>query len=375
MAKKTNNLRELSEKQISQKFPKSGKASIIALSPENTLRIPTRNIALNHQLNGGLPYGKYLELFGEESTGKSLLASDFGYCCQALGGEIIWADVENSFNAHWAQVNGIDLDRVHLMTETSGMEIVSDWIQYTVIAIRKRLTKNQPILVVLDSIGAVRCAAEVGESQMDASAKYGNRAKAISDFLGNRSEMFARMGVAVILINQLRKKIGASKFEDPDKTVGGDALKFYASQRLNLIRGKQILKKVRGIEIKVGQNVYIKTKKDKTGPPRSTTPAQVYFTKTKTNGIGFDKYVSLPDLLVFRGVVERKKGSSMYYYKGKMIARGEESFLELINANADTRSSLIAESKINTIGRTKKQLESIKINMFQVSEKKQKSEE
>ncbi len=362
--KKSNKLTVLSEKQISQKYPRSGRASIIATTEENSLRIPTRSIPINYQLNGGIPYGKILELFGEESTGKSLLSMDFAYCTQALGGEVVWADAENCFNANWFQKNGLDLEKIHLMTETSGMEIISDWISNTITSIRARLIKNEPILVVLDSIGAVRCTEEVGESQLDASAKYGNRAKAISDFLGNRNEQFARMGITVILINQLRKKIGASKFEDPDKTVGGDALKFYASQRLGLIRGKQILKPIKSLEVKVGQNVYVKTKKDKTGPPRSTTPTRVFFTKTKTNDLGFDKYFSLPEVLVFKGVLVRKKGSSMYYYKDKMVARGEDSLLELLITNPELRSEFIKASHINTVSKTKKQLASIKTNLY-----------
>lgn len=364
--KKPSQLKVLSEKQISQKYPHSGRASIIAITEEHSLRIPTRSIAINHQLNGGIPYGKILELFGEESTGKSLLSMDFAYCTQALGGEVVWADAENSFNAAWFTNNGLDLTKIHLMTETSGMEIISDWIASTVISIRARLTKNQPILVVLDSIGAVRCTEEVGESQMDASAKYGNRAKAISDFLGNRNEQFARMGVTVILINQLRKKIGASKFEDPDKTVGGDALKFYASQRLGLIRGKQILKTIKGIEQKVGQNVYVKTKKDKTGPPRSTTPTQVFFRKTKTNELGFSKYFSLPEVLVLKGVLTRKKNSSLYYYNDKMIARGGDSLLELLTNDNNIRRDLIKASNINTIAKTTKQLLNIKSNLYPI---------
>lgn len=364
--KKSATTKVLSDKQLVKKYPSSGRASIIALPEESMLRLPSRFIALNYQLNGGIPYGKILELFGEESTGKSLLSMDFGYSCQALGGEIVWADAENSFNGTWFQKNGLDLDRIHLMTEQSGMELISDWAKDTLVSIRARLTKNEPILFVLDSLAAVRCIEEIGEYQLDAKAKYGNRAKAISDFLGNRNEMFAKLGVCVILINQLRKKIGASQFEDPDKTVGGDATKFYAAQRVGLVRGKQIKAKIKGLEVKVGQNVFIKTKKDKTGPPRPTTPSQVFFRSTKTNGIGFDKYFGLPELLVNLGTIERKKGSSRYYMGEKVIANGEDNFLKLLNENDELRKNLISSSKVNTISRTNKQIESINKNLYPV---------
>lgn len=374
MAKKKKIRGLLSEDKISKKY-NSGRADIIGITPENTLRIPSRVLKLNYQLNGGIPYGKILELFGEESTGKSLLAKDFSYCTQALGGEVLWADAENSFNNFWAEQNGLDLNTIHLLPQTSAMEVISDWAMDTIYAVRARLTENQPILLVVDSIGAVRCKSEIGESQLDASAKFGNRAKAISDFLGNRNEIFARLGVSVILINQLRKKIGASKWEDPDKTVGGDALKFYAHQRIGIRKGKQIKHKVKGHEFKVGQNVYISTKKDKTGPPRETTETQVYFRKSILAEIGFSRYLGLPELLVQKGVLERAKGASRYYYKGNMLANGEDAVNNLLLEDSELRSKLIKKAKINTISRTQSQIDSLTSNLFPVRIAKSKSED
>lgn len=355
----------LSADRINKKY-NSGTADVIGVMPENTLRIPTRILKLNYQLNGGLPYGKILELFGEESTGKSLLAMDFSYCTQALGGEIIWADAENSFDPYWFQQNGLDLTKIHLLTQTSSMEVISDWAQDMVKSLRLRLTNNEPILFVLDSIGAVRCSTEIEESAVDASAKFGNRAKVISDFLGNRNQLFARLGIGVLLINQLRKKIGASKYEDPDKTVGGDALKFYAHQRVGIRRGKQIKVKKKGVEYKVGQTVYINTKKDKTGPPRESTETQVYFRKSSEGEIGFNKYLGLPELLVQKDVLERQKGSSRYYYKGAMVGNGEDSTLEKLLEDDELRGKLIRKAKINTIGQTKAQLEGTTTNLYPV---------
>lgn len=364
--KKSATIKVLSDKQLSNKYPSSGRASVIALPSEQVLRLPSRVIAINHQLNGGIIYGKILELFGEESTGKSLLAMDFLYVAQKLGGEGIWADAENAFNAQWFLKNGLDLDKIHLMTEQSGMELISDWIQDTVVSVRSRLVNNEPIILVVDSLAAIRCVAEIGEYQLDSSAKFGNRAKAISDFLGNRNMLFAKCGVCVILINQLRRKIGASQFEDPDKTVGGDATKFYAAQRVCVVRGKQIKKKIKGVEVKVGQNAYCRTKKDKTGPPRSTTPAKVYFTKTKTNDVGFDKYEGLPDLLIQLDIVQKKKGSGRYYFEEKMIANGEDNFIELLKNDDVLRKKLITKSKINTISKTQLQLGNIAKNLFPI---------
>lgn len=364
----------LSEDKISKKY-NSGRADVIGITPENILRIPSRIIKLNYQLNGGPAYGKILEEFGEESTGKSMLAMDLAYSTIALGGEVIWADVENSFDMFWFEQNGLDLSKIHLLTKTTSMEIVSDWCQDMCKAIRYRLIANEPILFVLDSIAAVRCSKEIEESAVDASAKYGNRAKAISDFLGNRNEMFARLGITVILINQLRKKIGASKFEDPDKTVGGEALKFYAHQRIGIVRGKQIKAKVKGHEFKAGQHIYIRTKKDKTGPPRETTETNVFFRNSPEGEIGFDRYAGLPELLVSKGIIQRAKGQSRYYYKDKMLAHGEDKLDALLREDSELRSKLIRKAKINTISKTQRQLDETTENLYPIKLSKQKEED
>lgn len=366
MATKKATIKVLSANALKKKYPSAGLASVIAVPAENILRIPTRNIPLNFQLNGGLPYGKILEMFGEESTGKSLLSMDFAYCTQALGGEVIWADAENAFHAGWFEQNGLDLSRIHLLPEENAIEVISDWCRDTIIEVRSRLVKNEPILFVVDSTAALDCLENINTSQLEAKAEMGNRAKAIYKFLRIRNKMFAEYGVGVILINQLRKKVGASKYEDPDTTPGGAASKFYAAQRLGLVRGKQILKKIGGVEKKVGQNVYLKTKKDKTGPPRSTTASQVYFIKTKNNPVGFDKYAGLPEILTQLEIVTRKKGSSRYYFGDKMIAHGEEKFIEVLKENDELRKKLISKAKINTISKTKSQLENITKNLYPV---------
>jgi recombination protein RecA len=364
--KKSNKIKVMSPEQLMRKYPHSGLASVISVPTDKLLRLPTRSLAITHQLNGGPAYGKIVEIFGEESTGKSLIAMDLVYCAQALGGEGIWADAENGFNAHWFEKNGIDLEKLHLMTEQSGVELISDWIADTIVAVRSRLKNNEPIVVVVDSLAVLRCVAEIGESQMDSSAKFGNRAKGISDFLGNRNEAFARLGIIVVLINQLRRKIGASKFEDPDKTVGGDATKFYAAQRIGVSRGKQIKRTVNGVEKKVGQITYVRTKKDKTGPPRSSTQTEVYFIGSKLNPVGFSRYAGLPEILVETKVVTRKKGSSRYYIGDKMVANGEEAFLKKLVEDDDFRKKLIAISPINTISKTKAQLSNITTNLYPV---------
>jgi recombination protein RecA len=367
MSRKSRVLKILSPAKIAKKYPTSGLASDIAVEAESCLRIPTRIIALNYQLNGGLPWGKILEEFGEESTGKSLLAADFGYCTIALGGEVIWADAENSFEASWAIKNGLDLSKIHLLTQENSIEVISDWVADTAVSIRSRLVKNEPILFVLDSTAAIETIDNIGASQVDMKAQMGNRAKKIYEFFRMRSTMFNHLGVSCIFINQLRRKIGVSQWEDPDTTPGGAAARFYAHQRLKLSRGKQIKEKIRGVEVKVGQNVFFKTAKDKTGPPRSTTQGRVYFLENKNRPVGFDRYFMLPELLVIKNVLDRKKGNSRYYLDGKMLANGEEAMLKLLAEDDKLRQLLIKKSRINTISRTRAKLAKISENLYSIN--------
>jgi len=219
----------LTDAALSKKYHGMGKASEIAVLPEDSLWLPSRNIYLNYTMGGGIPYGKICEIFGGESSGKSLVAMDFGYSAQYLGGVVLWNDAEQAFDPHWAEQNGLDLDNLYLFNETS-IEKISDWAADMSITFRSRLKNNQPILLVTDSTAALDCEANINGVQLDAKAEMGNRAKALYKYLRIRNQMFAELGIILIFINQLRKKVGATIFEDPDTTPGGDAMKFFAGQ-------------------------------------------------------------------------------------------------------------------------------------------------
>ena len=213
--KKRGNLKKITETSLRKKFPGSGLASAILVEEENILKIPSSVIAINHQIGGGLPYGKILELFGEESSGKTLLGIDFARNAQKMGGIVIWDDAEHSFTISWAIANGLDPKKIVLYQETS-IEKVADWVFDNVLYYRSILTHNEPILFVLDSTAALECEENINTPQTDKKAEMGNRAKAIGLFLRDRKPFLSKAGVACIFINQLRSKIGASKFEDPD---------------------------------------------------------------------------------------------------------------------------------------------------------------
>lgn len=365
MAKKKSNVIKIpTQAALMKKYQGSGIASTVL--SDITLWIPSRFLALNHQWGGGVPYGEIVELYGEESSGKSLLAQDFAYSTQQLGGVVIFADAEKAFTKQWSEANGLELDKVWLYQENT-IELISDWVMDSIIMWRSQLTNNEPILLVLDSLAVLECLENQNTPQTDRKAEMGNRAKAIGTFFRARKPILHKYGVAAIVINQLRDKVGASKFEDPDTTPGGQATKFYAGIRVGVYGGKQIKKKIKGVEKRVGRVSSIRIKKNKVAPPRETLKgAEVYFVETKNNPIGFNRYFGLPELLQELEIVTRKKGSSNYMMNDKLIARGEEKFLDLLYNDDKLRRKLIRKAGINTISRTQEQLDSIKTNLYPV---------
>lgn len=200
---------------LRKKYDGSGSANEVLVEPDSILWIPSRILAINDQWGGGSPYGKIIEIYGEESSGKSLLATDFAYSTIALGGKVLWADGEFSFTKSWATMNGLDLEHVEILQD-KAIETISDWSYEMGLYWRSQLTNNEPILLVVDSLASLDCMDNLEAAQVDAKAEMGNRAKAIDKWLRVRQRTYEQLGITVILINQLRSKIGASPFEDPD---------------------------------------------------------------------------------------------------------------------------------------------------------------
>lgn len=215
MAKKKSKLKVSNLSAIRKKYAGSANAIDVLVDPDEMLWIPSRVLAVNHQWGGGAPYGKIIEIYGEESSGKSLLSTDFAYTTMALGGQVLWADAEFSFTKAWATMNGLELDNIEIYQE-KGIELISDWSVEMALYYRSQLTNNEPILLVVDSLAATDCMENLEASQVDAKAEMGNRAKAIDKWLRTRQKTYEELGVTVILINQLRAKIGATPYEDPD---------------------------------------------------------------------------------------------------------------------------------------------------------------
>lgn len=348
--------------ELKKKFP----GFSIALEEDDSKLpwLPSRFLAFNYILGGGIPYGKILELFGSESSGKTLMAYDFAYACQYLNGIVLWIDAEQSFTNQWAEINGLDLSRVVLYRETS-IEKISDWVGSMALYWRSQLVNNEPILLILDSVSALDTELNINSEMSNASADMGNRAKAIYKYFRIRNEMLYTLGITQIYINQLRTNLKAGMFENPDTTPGGKALAFYASQRIGLYGGKTITKKIKGKERKIGRVTSIRTMKNKVAPPRGTIKAAPLYNNPKYGEVGFDRIYWLNEILIEEEIIEKSNGG-VYKYKGETLCRGEEKFLDLLRSDDDLRRKLLRRAKINTLGTTKKQLESFNNNLYPV---------
>ena len=327
--------------------------------------LPCKIHAFNYQLGGGVPYGKIAEIFGEESSGKSMMAYSFAYCCQQLGGVVLWADAEQSFTNDWAIANGLDLEKVIILRETA-VELISDWVADMAVYYRSILTHNEPILLVTDSMAALDCMENINSKMVDSKADMGNRAKAIYKMFRIRSEMLFKLGVTQIWINQLRKNLSAGMFQDPDTTPGGAAMKFYASQRIGFYGGKQITVKIKGKERKIGRVTSIRMKKNKVAPPRSTIKGMPMYNNPDYHEVGFEKNYGLAEILIEKEIIEKSNGG-VFKYKGEVLCRGEEKFQALLDEDDELRRKLLKKLGINTIATTRKKLDKLEVNLFPIT--------
>ena len=339
---------------------------IASNTKESGLWLPSTFYALNYTLGGGIPFGKILEIAGEESSGKSLIAYNFAYACQQLGGHVIWVDAEQSWMNSWAIENGIDPEKVTVVNDTR-IEYVADVVADLAIYLRSQLTHNEPILLVIDSIAAMDCSDNIDAKMADGKAEMGGRAKALYKYFRIRSELFYKLGITQIYINQLRTALNVGFGKDNTTTTGGAALKFYASIRLAFYAGKTLTVKNKGKERKAGKLVTIRIIKNKVAPPRPTlSKCPVYF-NSSFHEVGFDRNFALEDVLVENDIITKSSGG-VYKLKDKTLARGEEKFIKLLEEDDDLRRKLLRKASINTIGTVRKKLDSIGENLYPVDD-------
>lgn len=341
-----------------------GMVKLASDTKESGLWLPSTFFMLNYTFGGGIPFGKILEVAGEESSGKSLIAYNFAYACQQLGGKVIWVDAEQSWMNSWAETNGVDPSNVTVVNDTR-IEYVADIVADLAIYLRSQLTHNEPILLVVDSIAAMDCADNIDAKMVEGKAEMGGRAKALYKYFRIRSELFYRLGITQIYINQLRTALNVGFGKDNTTTTGGAALKFYAAIRAAFYSGKSITVKYKGKERRAGKLVTVRLIKNKVAPPRpSISKCPVYFNPT-FHEVGFDRYYGLEDVFVENEIIVKSSGG-VYKLGDKQLCRGEEKFQKLLEEDEELRRKLLRKASINTIGSTRKRLANLTENFFPV---------
>ena len=309
-----------------------GKGSIMKLGDDNFESIdvvPTGSIALNAALGvGGYPRGRIIEIYGPESSGKTTLAIHAIAEAQKTGGIAAIIDAEHAFDRFYAQKLGVDIDNLLISQPDCGEQALE---------IAEQLIRSSAIdIIVIDSVAALTPKAEI-EGEMGEN-KVGLQARLMSQALRKLTSAISKTNTTCIFINQLREKIGVM-FGNPETTTGGNALKFYASVRLDIRRVTQIKEG----EDAIGNQVRVKIVKNKVAPPFRKAEFDIMF------GEGISRIGEIVDLGVEYGVI--KKSGSFYSYNDTKLAQGRDRTKQIIADNpelAEELEALISEAMKNS---------------------------
>jgi len=302
-----------------------GKGSVMMMSDkgEQTQEfISTGSIGLDTALGiGGLPKGRVVEIYGPESSGKTTIATHVIAEAQKLGGMCAFIDAEHAFDSSYAQKLGVDIDNLLISQPDYGEQALE---------IADRLILSGALdVVVIDSVAALVPKSEL-EGEMGDS-KMGLHARLMSQALRKLTATISKTNTICIFINQLREKIGVM-FGNPEVTTGGNALKFYASVRLDIRRMSQI----KDGEEAVGNRVKVKVVKNKVAPPFRTAEFDIIF------GEGVSKIGEILDMGVEMGVVN--KSGSWFSYDANKLGQGRDAVKTLLKDNPEMANEI--EGKI-----------------------------
>ncbi|MEG4573186.1 recombinase RecA [Microcoleus sp. N3A4] len=339
MAKKEASIKtstENSEKQkaltsvLSQIERSFGKGAIVRLGDSTRMRvetIPTGALTLDIALGGGLPKGRVIEIYGPESSGKTTLALHAIAEVQKSGGIAAFVDAEHALDPTYASALGVDIENLLVSQPDTGemaLEIVDQLVRSVAVDI-----------VVIDSVAALVPRAEIEGDMGD--SHMGLQARLMSQALRKITGNIGKSGCTVIFLNQLRQKIGIT-YGNPETTTGGNALKFYASVRLD-IRRIQSLKK--GTE-EYGNRTKVKVAKNKVAPPFRIAEFDIVF------GKGISTLGCLTDLADEMGVILKK--GSWYSYNGENIAQGRDKVIQHMEKNIDFKNEIeeLVKKKLET---------------------------
>ena len=298
-----------------------GKGSIMKLgdeSIEDIEVIPTGSIALNAALGvGGYPKGRIVEIYGPESSGKTTIAIHAIAEAQKKGGIAAFIDAEHAFDRFYAEKLGVDVENLWISQPDNGEQALE---------IAEQLIRSSAVdIIVIDSVAALTPKAEIEGDMGD--SKMGLQARLMSQALRKLTAAINKTNTTCIFINQLRDKIGVM-FGNPETTTGGNALKFYASVRLDI---RSIGKLKDGDEIK-GNQVRVKVIKNKVAPPFRKAEFDIMF------GKGISKEGDVLDLAV--GIDLVKKSGAWYAYEGEKIGQGRENAKAYLTSHPEVMEEL-----------------------------------
>ena len=301
-----------------------GKGSIMRKGDEqieNVDVIPTGSLNLDLALGvGGYPRGRIIEIYGPESSGKTTLAIHAIAEAQKAGGIAAFIDAEHAFDRFYAQKLGVDIDNLWISQPDNGEQALE---------IADQLIRSSAIdILVVDSVAALTPKKEI-EGDMGDSA-VGLHARLMSQALRKLTATIAKTNTTCIFINQLREKIGVM-FGNPETTTGGNALKFYASVRLDIRRVSPIKE---GDQV-IGNQVRVKVVKNKVAPPFRKAEFEITF------GEGISKVGEILDLGVQYNIIQ--KSGSWFSYDGQKLGQGRDAVKQLMKDNPELCEELEAK--------------------------------
>jgi recombination protein RecA len=308
-----------------------GKGTVMKLGDnavEPIESISTGSISLDIALGiGGVPKGRVIEIYGPESSGKTTLATHIIAEAQKKGGIAAFIDAEHAFDKGYAKKLGVDVDNLLIAQPDNGEQALE---------IADNLIRSGAIdVIVIDSVAALVPKAEI-EGEMGDS-KMGLHARLMSQALRKLTGTIAKTGCCCIFINQLREKIGVM-FGNPETTTGGNALKFYASVRLDIRRTSQI----KDSDEVAGNRVKVKIVKNKVAPPFRIAEFDIMF------GEGISKTGEIIDLGVDFNII--KKAGSWFSYGDTKLGQGRDAVKQLLMDNPELSEEIEAKIRAEVTG-------------------------
>jgi recombination protein RecA len=327
-----DNKRKALSAALSQIEKQFGKGAVMRMGDISAVRdidvVSTGSLGLDVALGiGGLPRGRVIEIYGPESSGKTTLTLQVIAEAQKAGGTAAFVDAEHALDPTYAEKLGVDVDELLVSQPDTGEQALE---------ITDMLVRSGSIdVVVIDSVAALTPKAEIEGDMGD--SHMGLQARLMSQALRKLAGNIKRSNTMVVFINQIRMKIGVM-FGNPETTTGGNALKFYASVRLDIRRIGAIKK---GDEI-IGNDTRVKVVKNKMAPPFKKAEFQIIY------GEGISREGEIIDLGVKHGFVE--KSGAWYSYNGERIGQGKENVRIFLKENPDISSEIEGKIRAELLG-------------------------